>query len=205
MRAMGTVRRRTPAAKCERGRKYRASLPFFAAVDIERALTFSNNYVGARGDRPRPDRPTRAGDDYAFRARVDRYEFQVAATVIGMLAPADHVGQEIFVRYYSGLGTYLTRIATNLSLSTRSSVGKRDAGASGAATTETTRHFSRVMERIIRPQDAMQREALRAHMDSILVDLEPLLTEEQVVRLELRQRRFGELMGPRRKERGGGG
>jgi len=183
-------------------------------VDIERAVTFYCNYVGARGDRRRPDRPTRAGDDYAFLARVDRFEFQVAATVIGMLAPADHVGQETFVRYYNGLGTfcgetglgtYLNRIAMNLSLSTRSSAGKRDAGASGAATTETTRHFSRVMERIIRPQDAMQREALRAHMDSILVDLEPLLTEEQVVRLELRQRRFGELMGPRRKERGGGG
>ena len=40
---------------------------------------------------------TRAGDDYAFRVLVDRYEFQVAAKVIGMLGPADEaddVGQE---------------------------------------------------------------------------------------------------------------
>ena len=79
MRAMATVRRPTPAAKCERGGKYRASLPFFAAVDIERVLncltTMSEREAtdGGLNDR------TRAGDDYAFRVLVDRYEFQVAA------------------------------------------------------------------------------------------------------------------------------
>ena len=71
---------------------------------------------------------TLQGDHAAFRAIVERYESQVAATVIGMLGPgsdAEDVGQETFVRLYqaldrfrgdSSLGTYLTRIAINLSL-----------------------------------------------------------------------------------------
>ncbi len=70
----------------------------------------------------------RAGDEAAFRVLVERYESQVAATVVGMLGPgdeADDVGQETFVRFYqalskfrgeAALGTYLTRIAMNLSL-----------------------------------------------------------------------------------------
>lgn len=71
---------------------------------------------------------TRAGDTRAFEQLVKRYESQVAATVTGMLGKsdeADDVGQEVFIRFYksirkfrgeSGLGTYLTRIAINLSL-----------------------------------------------------------------------------------------
>ena len=59
---------------------------------------------------------------------VDRHEQRVAVTVIGMLGPgieAEEVGQEVFVRLYrsldrfrgeAALGTYLTRIAVNLSL-----------------------------------------------------------------------------------------
>ena len=70
----------------------------------------------------------REGDETAFRVLVERYESQVAATVVGMLGPgaeADDVGQETFVRFYralakfrgdAALGTYLTRIAMNLSL-----------------------------------------------------------------------------------------
>jgi len=70
----------------------------------------------------------RAGDEAAFRGLVERYESQVAATVVGMLGPgdeADDVGQETFMRFYqalskfrgeAALGTYLTRIAMNLSL-----------------------------------------------------------------------------------------
>jgi RNA polymerase sigma-70 factor (ECF subfamily) len=69
-----------------------------------------------------------AGDEAGFRTLVERYEPQVAATVVGMLGPgeeADDVGQETFVRFYqalgkfrgeAALGTYLTRIAMNLSL-----------------------------------------------------------------------------------------
>ncbi len=70
----------------------------------------------------------REGDDVAFRDLVERHESRVAATVIGMLGPGDEaedVGQETFIRLYrsldrfrgdSSLGTYLTRIAINLSL-----------------------------------------------------------------------------------------
>lgn len=70
----------------------------------------------------------RGGDQNAFMELVKRYENRVAATVIGMLGhgpEAEDVGQEVFVRFYkalsrfrgdSSLGTYLTRIAINLSL-----------------------------------------------------------------------------------------
>jgi RNA polymerase sigma-70 factor (ECF subfamily) len=68
------------------------------------------------------------GDDNAFKELVKRYEPLVASTVIGMLGKcpeADDVGQETFIRFYRSLqafrgeasvGTYLTRIAINLSL-----------------------------------------------------------------------------------------
>ena len=68
------------------------------------------------------------GNNSAFRVLVQRYESQVASTVIGMLGhcpEADDVGQETFIRFYNALGnfrgdsqvsTYLTRIAINLSL-----------------------------------------------------------------------------------------
>ena len=67
------------------------------------------------------------GDSSAFRMLVERYEAQIAATVISMLGPgaeADDVGQETFIRFYNNLdnfrgesspGTYITRIAINLS------------------------------------------------------------------------------------------
>ena len=70
----------------------------------------------------------RSGDDQAFAAIVDRYEEQIARTVMGMLGDTDgaeDVGQETFIRFFrsirkfrgdSALGTYLTRIAINLSL-----------------------------------------------------------------------------------------
>lgn len=73
-------------------------------------------------------RRARTGDQAAFRQLVERYESQVAATAIGMLGPgseAEDVGQNTFVRFYQALdryrgdaavGTYLTRIAMNLSL-----------------------------------------------------------------------------------------
>ncbi len=70
----------------------------------------------------------KTGNTGAFKELVMRYQGQVAATVISMLGPgpeADDVGQETFIRFYksiakfrgdSSLGTYLTRIAMNLSL-----------------------------------------------------------------------------------------
>ena len=73
-------------------------------------------------------RRARDGDDEAFRMLVERYESLVAATAVGMLGPgpdAEDVGQETFIRFHaalgrfrgeSALGTYLTRVAINLSL-----------------------------------------------------------------------------------------
>jgi RNA polymerase sigma-70 factor (ECF subfamily) len=70
----------------------------------------------------------RNGDEQAFRVLVLRYQQKVATTVIGMLGncpEADDVGQETFVRFFralttfrgeSSVGTYLTKIAMNLSL-----------------------------------------------------------------------------------------
>lgn len=67
-------------------------------------------------------------DQQAFRILIERYEKKVATTVINMLGNtdlADDVGQEVFIRFYnnihqfkgaSSLGTYLTRIAINMSL-----------------------------------------------------------------------------------------
>jgi RNA polymerase sigma-70 factor (ECF subfamily) len=70
----------------------------------------------------------RQGDEAAFKRLVERYESVVASTAIGMLGKgedAEEVGQETFIRFYQSLrrfredskvGTYLTRIAINLSL-----------------------------------------------------------------------------------------
>jgi len=68
------------------------------------------------------------GDKFAFGLLVRQYQSQVAKTVIGMLGnsqEAEDIGQDVFIRFYrsmnqyngdSSLGTYLTRIAINLSL-----------------------------------------------------------------------------------------
>lgn len=68
------------------------------------------------------------GDENAFRQLIKKYESRVASTVIGMLGKcpeAEDIGQETFIRFYNNLktfrgeasvGTYLTRIAINLSL-----------------------------------------------------------------------------------------
>ncbi len=68
------------------------------------------------------------GDKAAFSALVRRHEPLVAATVVNMLGhgeDAEDVGQNVFIRFYNAIdqfrgdstvGTYLTRIAINLSL-----------------------------------------------------------------------------------------
>lgn len=83
------------------------------------------------------------------------------------------------------------------------------------------RHFVRSTERLIAPQDEEQRQAVRAvlrrhtaalrelnakhrealkeQLDATRAELAPLLSEEQLRRLDRRQRRFGELMGPWRE------
>jgi len=71
---------------------------------------------------------SKGGDDDSFKQLITRYESRVASTVIGMLGKcpeAEDVGQETFIRFYNNLknfrgdasiGTYLTRIAINLSI-----------------------------------------------------------------------------------------
>lgn len=68
------------------------------------------------------------GNHNAFRVIVKKYQSLIAKVAIGMLsnqADAEDVGQETFIRFYrsveqykgdSSLGTYLSRIAINLSL-----------------------------------------------------------------------------------------
>lgn len=98
------------------------------------------------------------GNDEAFRELVRRHESRVAATVIGMLGncpEAEDVGQETFIRFYKGLknfrgeaelGTYLTRIAINLSLNElkrrkrRQRVFHKEAGESFDVVDESTRN-----------------------------------------------------------------
>jgi len=70
----------------------------------------------------------RSGNIAAFEEIVTSHESLVAATVKGMLgntAEAEDVGQEVFIRFFKALGsfrgeasvgTYLSRIAINLSL-----------------------------------------------------------------------------------------
>ncbi len=69
-----------------------------------------------------------SGDPKAFGQIVGKYRPVVAQTVMGMLGncpEAEDTGQEVFIRFYrsmhrykgdASLGTYLTRIAVNLSL-----------------------------------------------------------------------------------------
>jgi len=70
----------------------------------------------------------RNGNDAVYRDLINRYEGLVSATIIGMIgncSEAEDIGQEVFIRFYkaqhnfrgdSSIGTYLTRIAINLSL-----------------------------------------------------------------------------------------
>ncbi len=64
-----------------------------------------------------------------YRKIIHRYQNQVSATIIGMIGKNqdcfDDIGQQVFLRFYkslsrfrfdSSVGTYLTRIAINLSL-----------------------------------------------------------------------------------------
>jgi RNA polymerase sigma-70 factor (ECF subfamily) len=71
---------------------------------------------------------SRDGDLAAFKELVQRHEGKIAGvtrSMLGSTAEAEDVGQEVFIRFYealgkfrgeSSVGTYLTRIAINLSL-----------------------------------------------------------------------------------------
>lgn len=80
----------------------------------------------------------REGDKAAFSALVRKYEQTIAGVVMGMLGQgedAEDIGQNVFIRFYkaindyrgdAALGTYLTRIAINLSLNELKSRQRRN-------------------------------------------------------------------------------
>ncbi len=100
------------------------------ALGINRSSDSSNKRRPRSGNEPDAEllAQAREGQQAAFKELVERYESLVAATVIGMLGKGDDaedVGQETFIKFYHSLGkfrgdakigTYLTRIAINLSL-----------------------------------------------------------------------------------------
>ena len=69
-----------------------------------------------------------SGETELFRDIIMKYESRIASVVFGMIGKtpeAEDIGQETFIKFYknlrkfrgdSGVGTYLTRIAINLSL-----------------------------------------------------------------------------------------
>src|SRR5258708_38429124 len=80
----------------------------------------------------------RNGDMAAFKILVERHEGKVAGIIkpmLGNVPQAEDVGQEVFIRFYeslgkfkgeSSLGTYLIRIAINLSLNEIKRMKRRD-------------------------------------------------------------------------------
>lgn len=88
-----------------------------------------NGYpINLQSDNDLIERIRSENDQAAFSEIVRRYKARIASTVNGMLGrgdAAEDIGQEVFIRFYnsignfrgeSSLGTYLTRIAINLSL-----------------------------------------------------------------------------------------
>ena len=102
-------------------------------METRRAQDYSICYLAAKIVEMNPNeqelvRKAKKRDKNAFKELVMRNEQRVAATVMGMMGncpEADDLGQETFIRFYqsldkfrgeSSVGTYLTRIAINLSL-----------------------------------------------------------------------------------------
>lgn len=128
------------------------------------------------------------GNDRAFATIVSRYERQIARTIKGMLGETDlaeDVGQETFIRFYrsikkyrgdAALGTYLTRIAINLSLNelnkqkrTLSLFFKRDQ--------------DEVMFDIPEPTDKFEETEVKEMVDKALQQLDPGFRSVIVLRL----------------------
>lgn len=132
-------------------------------------------------------RKARNGDNDAFKRLVEHNEHRVAATVIGMLGncpEADDVGQETFIRFYRSLdkfrgeasvGTYLTRIAINLSLNELKRRKRKN-----------TLFFSRNEEKIEKApdkNDPKKKKELREIVRLGIEKLEPKLRAVVVLRL----------------------
>lgn len=134
-------------------------------------------------------RAAREGDDAACRALVARYEGMVAAVVIGMLGrgdEADDVGQETFVRFFHSLGrfrgearlgTYLQRIAINLSLN---ALKRRKRQALRMAPLEVLDLDARAREA---PHDPAEAREIEAQVRAALDRLSPLHRPVVVLRM----------------------
>jgi RNA polymerase sigma-70 factor (ECF subfamily) len=146
----------------------------------------------------------RGGDHAAFRALVLRYQSAVATTVIGMLGPgddADDVGQETFIRFHgaldqfrgdAALGTWLRRIAMNLSLNAlkrrrRINVRfvSRDQSPAPLDEPPIDGHDPEVLERTAVVRAAIERLSPRHRPVVVLRMLDGLSTRETAEVLEL--------------------
>lgn len=128
------------------------------------------------------------GKNEAFEQIVVKYQGQIARTVIGMLGEtdeADDVGQETFIRFYrslkkfrgdASLGTYLTRIAINLSLNELKKRKKTFSLFSG-------REEGRKVAEIIEKEDAFDRTDSKELVDLALEQLEPAFRSVVVLRM----------------------
>ncbi|RLD88903.1 MAG: hypothetical protein DRJ09_07495 [Bacteroidetes bacterium] len=123
------------------------------------------------------------GDQFAFGIIVRQFEGLVAKTVMGMLGntqEAEDTGQEVFIRFYrsmsqykgdSALGTYLTRIAINLSLN-----------ALKKQKTHKTNDLSK-MEYQLSGEDITESVDNREVIENALAQLEPEFRSVVVLRL----------------------
>lgn len=131
----------------------------------------------------------RRGDDDAFRSLVERYQDQVAATVIRMLGTgpeADDVGQETFIRFYhaldrfrgdSELGYYLKRIAMNLALN---ALKRRERRRSRLKWNEDLAAFS---DPEMIPEQDLEGQEMAAHAMNAIQSLSPKIRAVAVLRL----------------------
>lgn len=132
---------------------------------------------------------SRKGDDHAFGVIISRYEYQIARTVIGMLGDtkeAEDVGQEAFIRFFrsldkfrgdSTLGTYLTRIAINLSLNQLSKKKKT------LSLFYKRGEEKEIMFDIAEPEDEFEKSDKKELVDKALQKLDPGFRSVVVLRL----------------------
>lgn len=123
----------------------------------------------------------------AFEGIVKKYERQIAATVIGMLGKcqaAEDTGQEVFVRFYksiqnfhegSTLGTYLTRIAINLSIN---ELRRRKRRQFFFLTTD-----EEVADAAFDPSDSISRKERRELVQAAIRKLDPTFRAVVVLRM----------------------
>ncbi len=117
----------------------------------------------------------RKGDHSAFERIVNAHSRRIASTVKGMLgdtAEAEDVGQEVFITFYrfmdrfrgeSSLGTFLTRIAINLSLNQI----KRNRRFLGRFGSSPEQELEQRPARVESPETVLQKEKIRRAIRSL--------------------------------------